>query len=612
MSTVISEVINKDNKQTDTCDILLHYLEQLGVEYIFGVPGGPIEPLYNALSRSEHRGGIRAITARHEAAAAFMADAYARNTGKLGVCCSTTGPGATNLITGVASSYANNTPLLVITAQNAQNKHGKKAIQESGDTGINIVGMMQFCTRFNSLVSHGEQFEQKFISAITSAFGSPNGPAHLSIPTDILRSKNLKPTTRLNLNKLPSRQILQNLQTTDELIETVKRSKKMVVVVGGGAKHAVNLIYQLINNYDAYVVDTADSKSFINPYHPLYRGVIGFAGHNSATEILKNDAVDTILAIGTSFSEFTNDPALFNKKLIHIDNVDDNFTRSTMAKLQVKGDIASILKSLLKSHNQYAKNRIDSSYRNSRSIIDKTSFFKNKHIEHQKIHHFSLDEPDKLNNTSVPIKPQWLMGQLTKSFPQNTRYVVDIGNSFAWAIHYLHPYDRRTIQRRNECRQNHGRRKHNTGLVQICSEFSSMGWSIGSSIGMALAHPGDPIVCIVGDGSYLMASQEITVAKQENLPIIFLIMNDHHLGMVKHGQQLNNSADIANKLPHISFSLMAASMGVMGYNVDLPEDFLKLDMESICNRKGPSLIDVKIDPYEVPPIAARIKTLQYD
>lgn len=610
MATVISELI-KQKQQIDTCDLLIQYLEQIGVEYIFGVPGGPIEPLYNALSRSEQRGGIRAITARHETGAVFMADAYARNTGKLGVCCSTTGPGATNLITGVSSSYANNTPLLVITAQNAQNKHGKKAIQESGDTGINILGMMQFCTRFNSLVYHSEQLEQKLISAIMAAFGSPQGPAHLSIPTDILRS-NTQQTRPIDFRKIIKQPTLQDAGAIESLITEVSNSKKMVIVLGNGAKKAIGSIYQLINNYNALIVDTPDSKSYINPYHPLYRGVIGFAGHSSAANALNDPNTDTILAIGTSFSEFTSDPALFSNKLIHIDDIEDNFSRSTMARLQVRGDIESILSALLKSHNKYAKSRADSHYENYRTLIDRTTFFANKQIEQKKVSHFTVDEPDKLTDTTTPIKPQWLMTELTKRFPPNTRYIVDIGNSFAWATHYLHPIDRRTEQRRNDSREATERRKSTDGLVQICSEFSSMGWSIGSAIGLALASPGDPIVCIVGDGSYLMSGQEITVATQEKLPVIFLIMNDQHLGMVKHGQQLNNSADIANTLPNISYSLLAASLGAMGYPVETPEDLQKLDTESICNRKGPSILDIKIDPNEVPPIAARIKTLQYD
>lgn len=172
-----SEVEVKVVVEPEMGDLLVAYLNQLGVEYVFGVPGGAIEPLYNALARSERNGGVRAVVARHETGAAFMADGYARNTGKLGVCCSTTGPGATNMITGVASAYENNVPMLAITAQTAISTFGKGAIQDSSYTGINTIGLYQHCTRYNTLISHPAQFEQKLSAAIMSAMGSPAGPA---------------------------------------------------------------------------------------------------------------------------------------------------------------------------------------------------------------------------------------------------------------------------------------------------------------------------------------------------------------------------------------------------------------------------------------------------
>ena len=168
-------------------DLLISYLEQLGVECVFGIPGGPIEPLYNALARSERRGGPRAVVARHETGAAFMADGYARNSGKLCVCCATAGPGSTNIMTGVASAYDNHSPMLVLTGQTSISNFGKGATQESGDTGINTVAMFSHCTRYSSLISHVDQFEQKLVSAVSAATNVPYGPAHLSVPVDVMR-----------------------------------------------------------------------------------------------------------------------------------------------------------------------------------------------------------------------------------------------------------------------------------------------------------------------------------------------------------------------------------------------------------------------------------------
>src|SRR3954468_8739440 len=147
----------------DAAELIVACLEKAGVEYVFGVPGGAVEPIYNALARSARRGGPRPVIARHEAGAAFMADGYARETGKLGVCVGTSGPGATNLITGVACAYSNHVPLLAITGQPALPYFGRGALQESACTGVNAVGMFGHCTRYNSLVSHVDQVETKVV-----------------------------------------------------------------------------------------------------------------------------------------------------------------------------------------------------------------------------------------------------------------------------------------------------------------------------------------------------------------------------------------------------------------------------------------------------------------
>ncbi|MEE4291120.1 MAG: thiamine pyrophosphate-binding protein [Cycloclasticus sp.] len=609
----MSAILSKSNPENEvaSCDLLLDYLEKIGVEFIFGIPGGAIEPLYNALAKSEKRGGIRAITARHETGAVFMADAYARNTGKLGVCCSTTGPGATNMITGVASSYENNTPLLIITPQTAQDKVGKKAMQESGDTGIDISGMFQLFTRYNSYVTHIEQFEHKLVSAIMSAFNSPGGPTHLSIPTDILKSSIPIKQQPINIENLLRRPILKDENAIQDLLTELNNSKKIIFVVGAGAKACSSLIAQCINQLDVEFVATPDGKSFINPYHPSYRGVIGFAGHKSANRALQSNAVDTVVVIGSALGEFTSNAwdqlTLLNSKLIHIDSNQENFTRSSMAKLQVGGHIPTILEAILDNHNTLDKEKTSTP---AQSVIDKAQFFSHMQIDNQKLLHFEFDEPIKTTDSSSPLKPQYLMAQLTQIFPANARYLADTGNNLAWAIHYLNPYDRRYSNRRVAKRDEHDRRSNSAGLLQICAEFCSMGWSVGSAIGTALAHPNDPVVCIVGDGSFLMSGNEITVALQEKLNVIFLIMNDQHLGMVKHGQRLNKSADIANKLPNISYALMASAMGIMSQTIETADDLLSLDIDKMCNRNGPTLLDIRIDAEEVPPIATRLKGMK--
>jgi len=601
-------------------DLLVSYLEQLKIEYVFGIPGGAIEPLYNALHRSAQWGGPRAIVARHETGAAFMADAYARNTGKLGVCCSTTGPGGTNMITGVSSSYENNTPLLVITPQTTLNKFGRKAMQESGDTGINLVGMYQFCTRYSSLVSHIDQFEHKLVNAIMTAFSSPNGPVHISIPADIFYSEwNRKPA--YNLDRLLRRPTVQDDVAVTQLINELTDSKKIIFILGVGAREAASQIIDVARFLNAVILSTPDGKSLISPYHPQFRGVIGFAGHRSASEALSDPEVDTVVVAGASLGEFTSNAwdtgAVLTDRLIHVDEQEANLMRSPMAKLHVRGRIATVFEKVIDrlAEQERCQKSLPVKEQEPQGVTGESNpgLISQQNADPQ-VMHFKVDEPRKIFDDSLPIKPQWLMHRLTKMFPVNTRYLADTGNNLAWAIHYLNPFDRRVGQRRQLSRWNSpqqrydfGRRQGNNPLFQVCAEFCSMGWSPGSAIGTALANPGEPVVCLVGDGSFLMSGSEITVATQENLPVIFIVLNDASLGMVKHGQILNDSADIGHELPAINYAQVAEAMGIPGYRITTPKEFMALNIEVICRRTGPTLIEVMIDPDEMAPIATRIK-----
>ena len=316
-------------------DLLVAYLEQLGVEYVFGVPGGAIEPLYDALARSERRGGVRAVVARHETGAAFMADGYARNSGKLGVCCSTTGPGATNMITGVASAYENNVPMLVITAQTAISTFGKGAIQDSSCTGVNTVGLYSHCTRYNTLISHIDQFEHKLAAAIMSAMGSPAGPAHISVPRDVMAMDNLISQTYYQLDNLLDRPALIDDHAVDQLFYELSAAKNPVFLIGDEACDAIGSILSLVVKTGAPLIVTPQGKGLVSPYHPQFKGVFGFAGHADANQVLANPDVDLVIAIGARFGEFSSNAwdtkNLLNGKLVHVESTEENLTRTPMA-----------------------------------------------------------------------------------------------------------------------------------------------------------------------------------------------------------------------------------------------------------------------------------------
>lgn len=594
-------VAQPQTSRKKVADILVDYLDQLGVEYVFGIPGGAIEPLYNALARSKRQGGPRPIVARHETGAAFMADGYFRETGKLGVCCATTGPGTTNLITGVASAYANEIPMLVITAQSSLYLFGRGAFQESSCTGINTVALFQSCCRYTTLVSHIEQLENKLIYGLMSALGTPAGPVHLSIPRDILSSPAPVDKPSYQIAALTRRASLFDSAGADELCREIENAHKVVFVVGDGCGDAIGAVVETASLINAAIVATPHGKGLMDPYHPLFRGIIGFAGHETATETLSDPGVDAIVAIGTNLSEWASNGwdrvALLNERLIHVDPVEGHFARSPMAKLHVRGRIRTlfnyVLNDLQTRHTAAPRLRSIQAGPGIRAV-DRSSG------THPSLP-FRLAEETKYADDSTPIKPQRLMRELAEIFPENTCFLADTGNSQAWSIHYLHP---RT--------QSPGNSSASSDRYRACLEFVSMGWAIGAAIGIAVGSRGRPVVCITGDGSLLMSGQEITVAIQERLPVIFVVLNDSALGMVKHGQRLNGAEPIAFELPKVDFCAYAKSMGVDGYIIRSPQDLRELDIDALCKRQGPSLLDVRVDPEEVPPMSLRLRIFRKD
>jgi acetolactate synthase I/II/III large subunit len=580
-------------------------LERAGVEYVFGVPGGAVEPIYNALARSSRRGGPRPVVARHESGAAFMADGYARETGKLGVCLATSGPGATNLITGVACAYANSVPLLALTGQPALPNFGKRALQESSCTGVDIVAMFSKCTRFNSLVSHADQVETKLISAILHTLRKPHGPAHLSFPVDILRSTVMSKSPAYDLSTL----VRHRSRLTDEwalaaLERELCASSRPVFLLGAGAAEAVDSIMTLIRLTGAPFITTPDAKGLINPFHHAYRGVFGLGGHESATELLQNGA-DLIVAFGTGFGEFASggwSELILNHRLVHVDESEENLVHSPMARLHVRGNMRAICSKI------------------NASLSEKFPPISVRYpiSERRETAHVKMERPELLDSDAVPIKPQRLMKELSERFPVSTRFVVDAGNSMMWAPHYLSPPNRREHGDRRyreegtaepQGRMSSERRSSCSNWLRLALEFAPMGWAIGASVGIARANPRWPVVCITGDGSYLMSGQEISTAAEENLPVVYVILNDHAYGMVMHGQRLAGSEPIAYELPRIDFCKMAEAMGIAAHVIESPADFDLVDFDRLLSRTGPTLLDVRIDREQQPPMMMRLKTL---
>ncbi|KAF0205041.1 MAG: acetolactate synthase I/II/III large [Gallionellaceae bacterium] len=584
----------------EVADLLVAYLEQIGIEYIFGVPGGAIEPLFNAMARSQRRGGLRPIVARHEAGAAFMADGYARETGRLGVCCATSGPGSTNMITGVACAHDNNVPLLAISGLPILSSFGRGALQESSSTGVNAFAMFDHCTRYNAMISHPGQFERKLTNALTKAHHAPGGSVHLAIPLDILRAAAPSTTPTYDLAALHKQEpVLIDIHAVLRLKQELVRSPRVVFVIGASCIEAIEAIMLLVKLTDALFVTTPDAKGYINPRHKAYCGVFGMGGHSSAHNLLSS-APDIVLAFGTGFSEFVSGgwcDSLLNERLVHIDNSENNLMRSPMALLHVRGNIRAICKHLI-------------------GLLKDDASFNIKNAE-EPLENFSRNQagvtllaPESYSSEVTPIKPQRLMKTLSERCPPDTRFLADSGNSMVWTTHYLQPRDRRIGQVRTTTeRQQLDQRSGTASWLRVMMDFCPMGWAIGAAVGIARGNPACPVVCITGDGAFLMSGQEITVAAMEGLTVVFVVLNDSALGMVKHGQRLAGAEAIGYELPQVDYCKLAEAMGIPGHVIRSPQELDDLDFDTILQRKGPTLLDVRIDGEEVPPMMLRMKTL---
>jgi acetolactate synthase-1/2/3 large subunit len=563
-------------------DLIVEYLEQFGVEYVFGIPGTPLGPLFDALARSERRGGPRAVLTRHEAGAAFIADGYARESGKIGVCCSTTGPGATNLITGVASAYAEQIPMLVLTPQTKIPEFSFGCFQESSRDGVDIMSMFDHCTRYNSMVTHPNQLERKLAAALTTALGVPKGPAHLSIPFDIFAAEANGPLSFPCLHHLVSADketfddtALERLG--EEVLAVVKGGGKVVMLVGRNGIGAGSEITRFAELVGAEIVTTPRGKTAINPYHPLARGVFGCAGHASARRALSDDRVELILAVGSNLGEWSTskwDPILMNERMIHIHNDRNCFTRSPMARLHVEGAIGAVFSQL--------NNRLAEELKPSAAApFDPDALARNAYIP-AGIQVISPACCAPSEGAGLLKAPQ-VYTELIRRLPKETRFFIDNSNSVPWSIHYFfHP--------RPES-------------YHLSIEFATMAWAVGAAVGGAFGDRKSPSVCIAGDGCYLMSGQEITVAVEQGLPVIFVVLSDQGYGLIRHGHRVLGKERVDFDIPPVDFAMMARATGAEAHTIRKAKDFDLIDWQALAVRQGPTLLEVQIDPEERPPLA---------
>lgn len=566
-------------------ELLLMHLEEVGTEYIFGIPGGVMEPLNKAVY---HNDNIEGVVTCHEEGAAFMADGYARVGKKLGVCCCTAGPGATNLLTGIASSFADSVPVMALTAQVSTKNFGKGAFQESSYEGINIVEMFRSITKYSSMIVNPESTPIIIRKAIRKALSGRPGPVHLNLPIDVMEKT-------IDFDLVSSENVIRKSTSFDreqmkEAASLLLEFERPAIILGNGVtiSRAAHDIVGLAESLQIPVATTPKAKGVFPENHPLSLGVFGTAGSPlSEAYLLGQKKIDGLFAIGTSFNEWgthTWDKRLMPERaLIHL-NVDQGEIGNVYpAAVALEGDAKAVVSELVFE----IKRRSEKGGPSMAELIAR----RGKEFLAFKEGISRYDGIEKLDSESVPILPQRLIKDIEKACPDDTIYFVDIGNNWAWATHYLEikrPYS------------------FFTGLG-----FASMGYGVAASIGGKFAAPDRPVVAIVGDGGFLMNGTEVATAVNYNKQVIWVILNDSGHGMIHHGKRmLGTPGGFATRFRQVDFVKMAEALGAQGIRITKPGEINKKLIDKIIASGRPTVIDVIIDQEEAPPINSRISSIE--
>jgi len=531
-------------------DAIVKALEMEGVKYVFGIPGGAIIEVYDALYDSN----IVHILTRHEQAAVHAADGYARATGKVGVAFATSGPGATNTVTGIATAYMDSSPIVVITGQVPRTMIGNDAFQEADITGITMP-----ITKHNYLVTD----ESKLLRIIKEAFyiastGRP-GPVLIDLPRDVSRA-DIEFDYPKEVQLVGYKPKLEgHPKQIKKAADLIMKSERPIILAGGGVRisNAQEEVLKLAETIPAFVVTTLMGKGAIPETHPLCLGFIGMHGSKYANYAVME--ADLIIAIGCRFSDRTT--GKFSEfapeaKIIHIDIDPAEIGKNVRVDVPIVGDAKLVLRKLI----EYVK------YKQRKEWFDRVEELRRKY-------------PLKYEQSENVIKPQYVVEKIYELAP-DAIVTTEVGQNQMWAAQYFKvKYPRQFI---------------------TSGGLGTMGFGFPAAIGAKVAFPDKLVIDIAGDGSFLMNIQELATCVDYNIPVKVCILNNSYLGMVRQWQQLfYNKRYSATKLGYkeLSFEKIAKGFGAEGITVEKPsevEDALKqaFDIDK------PVVIDFRVDPEE--------------
>jgi len=550
---VATEQATTDDEIATGADAVAAALEGAGVELIFGVQGGAIMPVYDALYEHE---SIRHVTMAHEQGAAHAADAYGIVSGDPGVCMATSGPGATNLVTGLADASMDSDPVLALTGQVPTDLVGNDAFQET-DT----IGVTQPVTKYNIFSSAPDEVGDDVGTAWALAEAGRQGPTLVDLPKDVTQGETDREPAGPQTPDTYDPPTEADDAVVQDAADALAAADRPVILAGGGVikGEAWDELYQFAIEYQIPVITTMPGIGAFPETHDLSLGMAGMHGTGYANLAISN--TDLLLGIGTRFDDRLTgglDTFAPDAEVAHVDVDPAEISKNVHADYPLVGDAKHVLRQL--DDAMTAAPAID-------AWRDTCQQWKDEYP-------LDYEMPE-----DEPIKPEYVVETFDDVTPDDTIVTTGVGQHQMWACLYWTYVEPRTWV------SSHG--------------LGTMGYGVPSAIGAKLAAPDQEVVCFDGDGSFLMTGQEISVAVRENLDITVVILNNEAIGMVRQWQDgFYEGRRMASEYPWIpKFDKLAEAYGAKGFRVE-EYDEVEETIQAAREYDGPSVIDVIIDPSE--------------
>lgn len=541
--------------QLTGAEILIECLLEQGVDTIFGYPGGAVLNIYDALAKYSDR--LRHFLPSHEQGAAHAADGYARSTGKVGVCMATSGPGACNLVTGIATAYMDSVPLIAITGNVPLSLLGKDSFQE-----VDIFGITMPITKHNFIVKNVEEMAEIVRKAFFIAQDGRPGPVLIDIPKDVTAQKaeyemeTPKPIERHIKGITP--------EAVENAVRMLKQSERPLVFVGGGAVQAGadHELQQFVRILKAPVVSSLMGLGAYPGTDPYFCGLIGM--HGAKASNLSASKCDLLIAIGARFSDrVVSNPKRFapNASILHIDIDPAEINKNIRAHGHIVGDVKIALQKLLEAMD-------------GEEFPDTSAWL-------QQVNEWREKFP--LTYQNGGLRPQYIVERIYALTKGDALITTEVGQNQIWAAQFYKFTKPRTFI-------------SSGGL-------GTMGFGLGAAIGTQIGNPGKTVINIAGDGSFRMNCNELATAVEYELPIVIVILNNRALGMVKQWQDLFYDRRFSQSIVdrQTDFVKLAEAYGALGFNLDRPEDVdavLSKALQAAHAAKRPAVVNCEIDPEE--------------